>query len=72
MDANDYMTVAEAAKALQITRAGAYWRIENGTLPAAQFHGRMLVPRSAVEQETHPKPREAKDMGMMLGAVLGV
>lgn len=71
MDIDEYMTVAEAAKELKITRSGAYWRIENGTLPSQMVHGRMLVPRDAVHSEINPQPRKNEDIGMLLGSILG-
>lgn len=70
MDPEDYMTVAEAAKALKITRQGVYHKLSTGNLPGVKAFGRMLVPRSSIDAALGVKQQE-DDIGSKLGELLG-
>ncbi len=51
---NDYMTLVDAAKALNISRQWLYTRVVNGTAPAHITIGkRKFFERSAVESEAY-------------------
>jgi excisionase family DNA binding protein len=67
---NDYLTVAQAAKLLRMSRQGVYHRIANGTLQSDTFLGRRVIKRTTIEAETQPTEPEP-DIGKVLGALLG-
>jgi excisionase family DNA binding protein len=44
------LSVAEAARAIGVSRANAYNLIHAGELPSIRLGGRILVPRRALEE----------------------
>ena len=67
---DDYVTVAQAAKLLRLTRQGVYHRIANGTLQADTFLGRRVIRKADIAAEIDPEPEPA-DVDAVLGALLG-
>lgn len=49
MNPEDYLTIVEAAKRLQISRAAVYHAIDAGKLTAAEIFGRKMLLRAEVE-----------------------
>ena len=58
LNKNDYMTMTEAAAALEVSRQWMYQRVKNGTAPAhIRLGGRTIFERAAVEAEKHNRGR---------------
>jgi excisionase family DNA binding protein len=54
-----FLSVAEAAQCLGITRRTAYDWATDGVLPVTVLHHRMVVPTAALEQWINRKNEEA-------------
>ena len=51
MDEKLVLTVPQAAKVLQISRALAYEMVRSGELPAVKFNKRILIPIAALNRK---------------------